>query len=212
MADDLSHIAEPLRRLAIPVSEFHLDPANARLHPERNLEAIKSSLARFGQRKPIVVRRDGMVIEAGNGTLEAARALGWTHLAAVIVDDDATTATGFSLADNRSGELAEWDDAALGQLLGGLRLDGFEVDVLGWTDEELDALLAGEPPATGASVALQDDVPPEPAAVAVSKRGDLWFLGDHRLLCGDSTKAEDVQRLMNGERAVLFAVVLDSST
>jgi hypothetical protein len=130
----------------------------------------------------------------------------------VIVDDDATTATGFSLADNRSGELAEWDDAALGQLLGGLRLDGFEVDVLGWTDEELDALLAGEPPATGASVALQDDVPPEPAAVAVSKRGDLWFLGDHRLLCGDSTKAEDVQRLMNGERAVLFAVVLDSST
>ena len=84
-----------------------LDPANARKHPERNLEVIKSSLRDFGQRKPIIVRRDGMIVEAGNGTLAAAKALGWTQIAAVVVDDDALTATRFGIVDNRSAELAE---------------------------------------------------------------------------------------------------------
>ena len=100
--NDLAWIAEDLRGLALELGDLTQDPANARLHPERNMEALKASLHRFGQRKPVVVRREGMIVIAGNGTLEAARALGWSHLAAVIVEDDATTATGYAIADNRT--------------------------------------------------------------------------------------------------------------
>ena len=75
---DLGHIADQLRPLAVEVSTLVEDPANARLHPTRNMEAITASLRRFGQRKPVVVRREGMIIEAGNGTLAAARAAGVT--------------------------------------------------------------------------------------------------------------------------------------
>lgn len=120
---DLAHIAEPLRSLAVPCDSLTLDPANARRHPEANLEAIKGSLAVYGQRKPIVARKQTRVVTAGNGTLEAARALGWTHVAVVLTDDDPVTAAGFSVADNRTAELAEWDAEALERLLPELRAD-----------------------------------------------------------------------------------------
>jgi len=139
---ELGHIAEDLRPLARPVAELVADPANARRHPERNRAAIVASLRLYGQRKPVVVRRAGMVVVAGNGTLEAARALGWTHLACVVVDDDATTATGFAIADNRSAELAEWDDGALARILGGLVEDNVSIADLGFDDDEMADLLA----------------------------------------------------------------------
>lgn len=137
----LDHIVEPLRPLAVEVKELAPDPQNARLHPIQNMKAIKESLRRFGQRKPLVVRREGMVVEAGNGTLEAAKALGWSHVAAVLVDDDATTATGFAIADNRTGELATWDEAALAQLLGEISSEIPEVD-LGFSEEDLASVLS----------------------------------------------------------------------
>lgn len=102
---------EPLRVLLVPLGDLKPDPANARFHPERNLSAIARSLDLFGQQKPVVVR-DGVVI-AGNGTLRAATALGWSHLAAVTTDLDAKGARGFAVADNRSAELAQWDPEAL---------------------------------------------------------------------------------------------------
>jgi hypothetical protein len=117
MTADLSHIAEQLRALAVPIAGLVLDPANARTHPIANLEAIKGSLAVYGQRKPIVVNRRTNVVEAGNGTLVAARDLGWTHLAAVYVDDDPNAAAGFSIADNQSALLAGWDKEALDKVL-----------------------------------------------------------------------------------------------
>jgi hypothetical protein len=114
---DLGHIAESLRPLAVPITGLVADPANARRHPQRNLDGIAGSLRVYGQRKPVVVNRRTGAVEAGNGTLEAARAVGWTHLAAVFVDDDPATAAGFAIADNRTAELAEWDAAALDKLL-----------------------------------------------------------------------------------------------
>ena len=133
-APDLSHIAEQLRPLAVPVAELQFDPANAMTHPEDNLEAIKGSLQAYGQRKPIVVNRRTGHVEAGNGTLQAALSLNWTHLAVVYVDDDPATAAGFAIADNRTAQLAEFDKDALGQLL---------KDVNTKNDERLDAMLAG---------------------------------------------------------------------
>src|SRR5262245_26359492 len=130
---DLSHIVKALRPLAVPCAGLVLDPANARLHSEANLDAIRGSLAVYGQRKPIVVRRAGRVVIAGNGTLEALRSLGKTHVAAVLVDDDAATAAGFAIADNRTAELAEWDQAALEALLREVQTGG---------DERLDRMMA----------------------------------------------------------------------
>src|SRR5262249_11973240 len=78
---DLEYIAEPLRTLAVPCDKSLLDPINARRHPEANLEAIKASLRVYGQRKPVVVNRRTGAIEAGNGTLQAASELRWSHLA-----------------------------------------------------------------------------------------------------------------------------------
>ena len=130
---DLSHIAESLRPLAVPIDSLTLDPANARLHDIKNLDAISGSLTVYGQQKPVVVRRETGVVVAGNGTVAAARALGWTHLAAVVSDMDAATAAGFSVADNRASDLSYFDGPALDKLLREVSTGG---------DERLDAMLA----------------------------------------------------------------------
>jgi ParB-like chromosome segregation protein Spo0J len=119
----LDHIAESLRPLAAAIAELRTDPHNARKHDERNLKSIAASLRQFGQVKPIVVNRKTRIIEAGNGTYEAARQLGWTHLAVVYVAHDAKAARGFSLADNRTAELADWDAAILETLLAEVQAD-----------------------------------------------------------------------------------------
>jgi ParB-like chromosome segregation protein Spo0J len=101
---------------SVPIDSIHPDPANARRHSQRNLEAIKSSLARFGQQKPIVVDANN-VVRAGNGTLAAAKALGWTHVGIVRSHLIGVEATAFAIADNRSAELAEWDPDVLSAAL-----------------------------------------------------------------------------------------------
>jgi ParB-like chromosome segregation protein Spo0J len=149
---DLSHIAEQLRPLAVACDDLILDPANARRHPEPNLEAIKGSLAIYGQRKPIVANRRTRTVIAGNGTLEAARALGWTHIAAVFTDDDPVTAVGYAIADNRTAELAEWDAEALDRLLGEVRVD----------DERLQQMFADLAEAEGiAAREAESPMPPQ---------------------------------------------------
>lgn len=152
-AAGLDYIAEPLRPLAVPICELNADPANARRHPDRNMAAIEASLRRWGQRFPIVVQRQGMVVRAGNGRLEAARRLGWTHLAAVVVDEDSVEATAFALADNRSAELAEWDDGALAALLQSLPTDV----PTGFSEGDLEALLAELNPVASGDTSEQLD-------------------------------------------------------
>jgi DNA modification methylase len=193
---DLSYIAEQLRPLAVPCSDLVLDPANARRHPEPNLEAIKASLRVYGQRKPVVANRRTRTIEAGNGTLQAALALGWSHLAVVYVDDDPMTAAGFSIADNRTAELAEWDRAALDKLLSEIKTN----------DPVLDQMLAD----LGRSVEqvrpgrTDPDEVPEPPDEPITCQGDQWILGNHRLLCGDAGKVEDVDCLLDGATVALI--------
>jgi DNA modification methylase len=192
------HILETLHPLALPIDSVHEDPANARLHPEKNLAAIRASLSKFGQRKPIVVQRQGMVVRAGNGTLRAARALGWTTIAAVVVDEGDLTATAFAIADNRTAELAKWDEDALALLLGQVAAaPDFDATVTGFSAGELEALIPS--PASDAA----DEIP-EPPAEPTARRGDVFILGEHRLLCGDSTNAADVARLLEDERPRLL--------
>jgi len=130
---------DALRPLLVPIDSLHPDPANARRHPERNTQAIVGSLDRFGQRFPIVVQKQGMVVRAGNGRIEAMKSMGWDHVAAVIVDESSVDATAFAIADNRTAELAEWDDETLASLL--QSMDEPDRESAGFNEAELGELL-----------------------------------------------------------------------
>ena len=164
-------------------------------------------MAQFGWTVPVLVSGDGEVI-AGHGRILAATQLGLTE-APVIVLDHLTEEQrkAYRLADNKLTELGAWDEALLAGELQELAADDFDLSLIGFSDAELDQLLAfdvgGGETAEGPSA--PPVVVPEPPRNPASRTGDLWILGDHRLLCGDSTSAADVRRLMNGERAALFA-------
>jgi ParB-like chromosome segregation protein Spo0J len=122
-----------LRIENVNINSLRPDPANARTHDSKNLKAIASSLEKFGQRKPIVVTPDSIVV-AGNGTLEAAKSLGWTQIAIARTPVGWTwdQVKAFALADNRTAELAEWDDKVLADQLLELDANGWELEELGF--------------------------------------------------------------------------------
>lgn len=186
----------------VPLASLHLDPANARSHGERNLEAIQGSLARFGQAEPLVVQASTQRVIGGNGRLVAMKALGWSECDVVELDIDDIQATALGIALNRTGELAEWDMQALGKLLESLQ-DQDAIDGIGFDSKEIDKLL-DEIIAQGESLdgVVQDEAPAPPDE-ATTRTGDLWVLGRHRVLCGDSASRADVDRLLGGARIQL---------
>ncbi len=120
---NLDYIAEQLRPLAVPIGELKLDPKNARTHDDANLAAIAASLAEHGQLSSIMVNsRNGQIV-AGNGTFQAATKLGWTHLAAVQEDLTPAQQRSFSISDNRTAELADWDLAILATQIEAIEAD-----------------------------------------------------------------------------------------
>jgi DNA modification methylase len=189
-----------IRRVAL--SDLHPDPANVRSHDERNLDAIAASLRQFGQAEPLVVQSGSGRVIGGNGRLTAMKALNWTECDVVELDLDDTQATALGIALNRTAELAEWDEGALAQILASLQTDEAFAS-LGFNEREVDELLRDAGLAMPSLV--EDPGEQEPPTEPVTRRGDLWLLGGHRLLCGDSTSPEDVARLMAGETAVLLA-------
>ena len=176
--------------MKISIADLSLDPKNARKHSARNLEAIAASLEKFGQRKPIVVHRG--VVLAGNGTLEAAKSLGWTEIdvAEVPEDWDNDTAKAYALADNRTAELAEWDESELAKQLLELDEKGWNIEELGFKQREVEK---PEP-------IDQDDVPEAPAE-PITKLGNIYQLGNHRLVCGDSTDPSTLSKALDGQLA-----------
>lgn len=206
---DLSHITESLRPLAVQINDLHLDPANARTG--HAVDRIAASLARYGQRKPLVVNRnENNKIEAGNGTWQAAKSLGWQWIAAVFVEDDPMTAVGYGIADNRLGDLSEWDSETLQTLI-----DSLDPDLnlpTGFNEDELDELLAGLETAVTSNREAQDAEPQTSRADELrqewqTETGQLWILpsrdgkGEHRLIVGDCTDRAVVERVMGGEKA-----------
>lgn len=181
---------EVSRRL---ISELTLDPNNARTHSQKNLDAIKASLLKFGQRKPIVINAKGVIL-AGNGTVEAAKALGWDYIevAATPADWDEATARAYALADNRTAELAEWDENVLAKQLLELLDEEFDIEAIGFEMPEPE--IEPEP----------DDAPTLEEVEHRTKLGQLWKLGDHLLYCGDSTEEATFTRLMGDEKAHLI--------
>ena len=126
----------------VSVDTISPDPANARRHGERNLDAIKASLRRFGQQKPLIVDGNG-IVRAGNGTFEAIKALGWPRVMILRTALKGSDVTAYAIADNRTAELAEWDDQALRGQLAALKDEGFDLDAAGFDLGEVEALLGG---------------------------------------------------------------------
>ena len=108
----------------VPIGSLHLDPANARAHGEENMEAIVASLQRFGQAEPLIVHGPTGRVIGGNGRLLAMKRLGWTECDVVELDITEVQATALGIALNRTGELAEWDERALAQILQQLQREG----------------------------------------------------------------------------------------
>jgi ParB-like chromosome segregation protein Spo0J len=126
------------------LDQLHEDPANVRRHGLRNVEAIKASLARFGQQKPIVINQQNVVV-AGNGTLAAARELGWATIKVVRTSLLGAEAVAFAIADNRTAELAQWDEPALAAMLESLQNEtDLDALVTGFSLDEIAQLIKGK--------------------------------------------------------------------
>ena len=184
-------IPESLAPMAVAIADLRPYGANPR---QGNVATIAESLQVNGQYRPVVVNKRTGEILAGNHTYAAALSLGWTELAVTYVDVDDEQAKRIVLVDNRSNDLATYDDAALAELLG--TLDG--LTGTGFSDRDLAALLAELDTGDPAELTDRDDAPAPPQQ-SVSKLGDVWRLGPHRVLCGDSTDSGAVAIMLAGD-------------
>lgn len=187
------------------LSDLKQDHKNARRRTETSASLLKESLQRYGPARSIVIDEDDRIL-AGNGTVEAALGLGIEGLRIVDASPDEIIAVrrtgltedqkvGLALADNRTADLAEWDAEMLQQL-------SKEHDISPWfDDDDVEALLEKVEQLDPVEGNTDPDDAPEPPAEPTTKPGDLWILGNHRLLCGDSTNPQHIERLMDGQKA-----------
>jgi DNA modification methylase len=185
-----------------PVSELKPYEHNARTHSPEQINQLAASIREFGFTNPVLVTAEGTIV-AGHGRVEAAKAAQIGLVPTIVVGAHWTPAQlrAYVLADNQLALNAGWDDDLLKQELADLSAESFDIGLVGFDAELVAGLLAAEP--TG-GLTDEDEIPEAPKRPA-TRRGDLWLLGNHRLLCGDSTNPDDVTRLMDGKRAALFA-------
>lgn len=192
-------IAEDLSELAVPIDSLDYWPGNAR---RGNVGAVKNSYAEFGQVKPLVVRKNKgkgnrSTVICGNHQLKAARELQWTHIAVVTVAMTDERATALALADNRTADLGDYDNELLLAMYDAVGENEALRLATGYDDQYIKDLRQIVTPPV---VTAPDDVP-EPTGPTKSKLGDVWLCGEHRVMCGDSTSIEDMETLMDGQKA-----------
>jgi len=193
-----------------PLSRIRPFNKNARKIPQSAIEKVAASLQEYGPRQPIVVDAEGVIV-AGHVRRLAALELGWSEFPVHIAENlTPEQIRGYRLMDNRSNEETDWDLELLLPELTELDSLSFDLSLTGFDSAELDKLLKPIDEETA------NQVPPLPD-VEVSRCGDLWILGQHRLLCGDATSADDVRRLLEDAKPVLlltdppFGISLDGS-
>jgi ParB-like chromosome segregation protein Spo0J len=185
-----------------PIEQVKPYPGNPRQNDEA-VDAVVASLREFGFRQPIVVDADGVVI-VGHTRLKAAQKLGLKQVPVHVATDlSPEKVRAYRIADNQTASIAEWDYELLPIELSALQEANYDLGILGFDQEELTRIMSGD---VQEGLTDPDDVPLPPDA-ATTQRGDLWVLGNHRLLCGDSSKPEDVDRLLDG--AVIHLVNTD---
>jgi DNA modification methylase len=162
------------------------------------VDAVANSITTFGFRQPIVVDGDGVIV-VGHTRYKAAQKLGMEEVPVHVADLSPSEAKAYRIADNQTANIATWDKDLLPLELKGLEEMNFDLSTLGFGEEELKAFMSGD---ITAGLVDPDEVPAPPDK-AITQPGDLWVLGDHRLLCGDSSKPEDVDRLLDGAKIQL---------
>jgi DNA modification methylase len=187
------------------INNLKSDHKNARKRTDRSATLIAESLKRYGAARSIVIDEEGRIL-AGNGTVEGAKKAGIDKVRIIEAEGDELIAVrrtglsedekvGLALADNRSSDLSEWDNEMLRQL-------SEEHDIAPWFEaEDLDELLKEAEQLDPIEGNTDPDEVPEAPEEPITKSGDLWILGNHRLLCGDSTNPQHVERLMDGKKA-----------
>jgi DNA modification methylase len=188
-------------KIDIQVERWPLDrlipyARNARTHTDEQVAQIAASIAEFGWTNPVLVGSDGVLI-AGHARLMAARKLAMSVVPVIVLDHlSESQRRALVLADNRLALSAAWDEDMLRVELAALREDDYNIDLLGFCEEEIESLLA-EPESESAGQTDEDAVP-ETAEAAVTVPGDVWLLGQHRLLCGDATVLGDLEKVLAG--------------
>ena len=172
---------------------------NARTHSDEQVAQIAASIVEFGFTNPILAGSDGVIV-AGHGRLAAAQKLGLDTVPVVVLDHlTPTQRRALIIADNRIAENAGWDDAMLRIELQSLQEDGFNLDITGFDADALAEIMAGEE--TTVDGQTDDDAVPEVPVTPISRPGDVWELGKHRLVCGDATDPKSYEALMADTRA-----------
>jgi DNA modification methylase len=186
-----------------PIHALRPQDRNARTHSKRQIRQIADSMKRFGFTNPILTDDDSQII-AGHGRLEAAKLLGMTTVPAIRLSHmSEIEKRAYIIADNEIALKAGWDREILAIELQGLIDLGFEVELTGFEPAEID-LIIGEWQESSGEPASEDDQRPAPSeGPPVSRLGDLWVLGAHRLLCGDARSSEDYKTLLGSDRADL---------
>jgi len=186
------------------INNLKSDHKNARKRTDRSAKLIAESLQRYGAARSIVIDEDNRIL-AGNGTIEGAKQAGIKNVRVIETDGSEIIAVkrtgltedekvGLALADNRTSDLSDWDAQMLQQL-------SEEHDIAPWFEQEDLAEIIGEVEQLPAEGNTNPDEVPEAPEDPITKPGDLWILGNHRLLCGDSTNIQHVERLMDGQKA-----------
>ncbi|OFW00555.1 MAG: hypothetical protein A3G20_03690 [Acidobacteria bacterium RIFCSPLOWO2_12_FULL_59_11] len=180
-----------------PIDKLTPYSRNPRTHSESQVAQIAASIAEFGFNAPLLVDSNSGII-AGHGRLLAARKLGLAEVPVIVLDHlSDTQKRAFLIADNRLSDLSGWNDELLAAELAALEGEGFDVVLTGFSEAELEALLTDEKEGESES---PEEIP-EALAVAVTQPGDLWLIGQHRLLCGDCRDRDTVLRLFEGTTA-----------
>ena len=182
-------MVEPLLIHVLPISELTPDPNNARVHKRKSLNALCESLSTFGQRKPILITKDKVVI-AGNGTLAAAQILEWQTINCTYVPSEWSQQqiTAYALADNATAELSTWDE------------DLLQVQLEGLKDLEANLGVLGLPKVKTNLDDIQEAEDFDENKVKV-EAGQLWMLGNNKLLCGDANDINSYKRLLGEDKA-----------
>ena len=178
------------------ISDLKPYERNARIHDPDQIEELRQSILAFGFLRPLLINSDGGVL-CGHGRMEAAKLAGMEALPCVLADHlSEEQRIAYILADNRLAEHSKWDRKLVSEELIRLRDAGFDISLVGFAQDDIKLDLPQDP--------YEDDFDPEPQEGEMLPAGTLWKLGDHRLLVGDATVREDVQRLMSGEAADLL--------
>ncbi len=187
----------------LPIGQLRPNPRNPRVNDEA-VDAVCRSIQAYGFNNPIITDAE-LNVAAGHTRLKAARKLGLETVPVIRVPGlVGSKFTGYTIADNATADIAGWDQTLLSQLVSELNLDiDFNLTDLGFSDKELTEILDQN---FEDESSKEDDAPPLPET-PVTQRGDLYLLGDHRLLCGDATSKEDMLRLLDGEK--LDAIITD---